>query len=475
MKIHNVRAGFATNSSSSHSIVMVPRGQHVHTDEYDRYNYGWEQFTLADPESKAAYFIAQMYQAMNSCQLSEHEIYHTIRTLLGVDVTDLPTETGVDHQSTWYGLDQTIKNYPELVKQMFVFVQRDDVVILGGNDNSDQQEPPANSWEDPRVHIFGQLGAGKLKQDGANWIMFNDRSGTKMRFTLDPDAAPYEKSTVPELVDLKITNWCSYGCSFCYQSSTKQGQHAELKHVKKVLKALGEMEVFEVAIGGGEPTHYPYLIQVLEEARAHGIVPNFTTFGVDWLKNEQLVKKVQECVGAIGVSVHSVSDLNKVSKINDVINTTQNVFTKRHVKVTAQHVVGSQDIGELAQILETCWDNGVDLLLLGYKQVGFGKTQECHDMTGLDVLLKLRQDRKLHWRARMSMLGVDTAFVQQFQPLLDELKIPNVLVTSEEGKFSMYADCVTMTQGPSSYMPDFMEPIDTTDILGSIQRAYAKW
>ena len=476
MKIHNVRAGFATNSSSSHSIVMIPQGQSEHTDEYESYSYNWEQFTLADSHSKTAYFLTQMYQALEHADLARSEILYVMQGVLGdrVDVSEFPDAVGVDHQSAWSGMYENIQHTPDLIRAMFDFVQRDDVVILGGNDNSDGQDPPANSWQDARTEIFSQLGPRQVRQDGANWVLFNRHSGTKMRMSFDANAQPYVKSSVPELVDLKITNYCAYGCEFCYQSSTKAGVHADLNNIKKILKALGEQGVFEVAIGGGEPTHYPDLAEVLTYAAEHQIVPNFTTFGTDWLKNERLVEAVRAHVGAIGVSVHGAKDLNKVSKIDQALNSARG-WGDRRVKVTAQHVVGSVDIAETAQILERSWQEGWDLLLLGYKSVGFGADHAPHDLTGLDTLLKLRQQQRPHYNARMSMLGVDTAFVQLFDPILQDLGISSVLKTAEEGKFSMYVDAVTLTQGPSSYMPDQMVPLDITNCDSSMSTAYAAW
>jgi hypothetical protein len=97
-------------------------------------------------------------------------------------------------------------------------------------------------------------------------------------------------------------------------------------------------------------------------------------------------------------------------------------------------------------------------------------------MEGIDTILRLRQQRKEpSWNANFSMLGVDTAFVQQFGSVLDELEIPKVLVTSDEGKFSMYIDAVKLTQGPSSYMPERMEPFDVNNAFDSIALAYKNY
>jgi hypothetical protein len=475
MKVHNLRVGFATNSSSSHSIVMIPRGQHEHTNEYHRFNYGWEEFTLADPDSKSAYFVTQLMHNLEDGHMQKEEIVHAVNSLLSTEYTvgDL-ADSGVDHQSLWGNLGDMFRKHPELVQHMHEFIKRDDVVILGGNDNSDGQTPPDNSFTDARTEAVNWGSDVQVRQDGDNWCLFNAYSGAKIRVSFVPYTPEYVKSTAPELVDLKISDYCSYGCAFCYQGSTRQGKHGDLVNIKTILDALAAMQVFEVALGGGEPTHYPHLAEVLRYADEKGIVPNFTTFGVDWLQNAELVRTVQQTVGAIGVSVHDADQLAKIAKIEHVLNG-QLGWGDRRVQVTAQHVVGSVDIGETAQLLDACWDKGVDLLLLGYKPVGFGAAHAPHDLTGLDTLLRLRRDRKPHWRAKISMLGVDTAFVQQFGSLLKELEIPQVLVTSEEGKFSMYVDAVTLTQGPSSYMPDQMEPLDMTNVLGDIKRAYVKW
>ena len=47
MRIHNVRLGFATNSSSTHSLIFLPKAQ----DNYNEGGFGWDNFTLASKEA----------------------------------------------------------------------------------------------------------------------------------------------------------------------------------------------------------------------------------------------------------------------------------------------------------------------------------------------------------------------------------------------------------------------------------------
>jgi organic radical activating enzyme len=480
IKIHNVRAGFATNSSSSHSIVMIPPGQRVCSDEDNRFNYGWETFTLADRESKTAYLAVQLKLALEGSNIPSDTAVQLVNTWLGTDYAKSELcEGNVDHQSVWSIFNGTLGKNPRFIKAYHNWLMQDNVVILGGNDNSDGQISPPDSYENEYTNLSNTAGAHvRVREDGDYWVIFDPHSGNKARFSFDADLPEYTKAQTPELVDVKLTDYCTYGCQFCYQSSTKQGQHAEWSNVNATLAALSDLGVFEIAFGGGETTQYPHLAQALERTHQWGMVPNFTTYGVDWLKNEELVKAVRQYVGAIGVSVHNIKDLAKVAKIDHAINRYPNRgWDSRSVKITAQHVVGTLDIQDTALLLEKSWQHGVPMLLLGYKNVGFGVSQKPHDLDGITALMRLQADRvsRPHWGARFYTLGVDTSFVEQFGEVLKEIDVPQVLVTSTEGKFSMYVDCVKMQQGPSSYMPELMVPVDMNQIKTSIHTEFATY
>jgi hypothetical protein len=479
MKIHNVRAGFATNSSSSHSIVMLAPGTSERDDEYSRFEYGWEQFTLSDATSKTAYLAVQLRQALESQNIPTHTAVQLVNSWLGTSYDEPQLEAGyVDHQSSWSLFQGPLGLNPEFVQAYHEWLLKQDVVILGGNDNSDGQTPPAHSYENNLTQLVHTHGDNiRVRKDGAYWVLFDAvRTGNKIRFSFDDEAPAYVKSATPELVDIKLSNWCGYGCEFCYQGSTKQGAHADWLHVNSVLESLADLGVFEVAFGGGEPTHYPHFAQAIRRAAELGITPNFTTFGVDWLQNVDLVQAVQAHVSAIGVSVQTAKDLNKVRKIDQALNQNKG-WDDGKVHVTPQHVVGSVHMGELSTLMETSWVEGFDMLLLGYKQTGFGAQFTPHDCEGLDTLLRLQMDRthKPRWGAKFRSLGVDTAFVQNFESVLQDLQIPHVLITNSEGAFSWYVDCVTQSQGPSSYMPDHMVPFVEGELMPQIAHAFTSW
>ena len=221
IKIHNVRAGFATNSSSSHSIVMLPPGERCNTDEYHRFNYGWEQFTLADPDSKTAYLATQLTHAMASNGIPPDTIAPLINSWLGTAYSahDLE-ESGVDHQSVWGLFHGQLGNNPEFVRAYHRWLMQDEVVILGGNDNGGDQPVPANSFENDQTRLAELSGQNmRVREDKGNWVLFNKSNGDKIRFGFNPKDS-YDKASTPELVDVKLTNYCTYGCSFCLVPGT---------------------------------------------------------------------------------------------------------------------------------------------------------------------------------------------------------------------------------------------------------------
>ena len=83
-------------------------------------------------------------------------------------------------------------------------------------------------------------------------------------------------------VDLKVTDYCDYGCTFCYQNSKVSGKHADLEYIKRVLDFLNENNILEVVVGGGEPTRYPYIFDVFLEAIKRRLFFSLTTKNINF-------------------------------------------------------------------------------------------------------------------------------------------------------------------------------------------------
>jgi organic radical activating enzyme len=285
---------------------------------------------------------------------------------------------------------------------------------------------------------------------------------------LDPDAPPYIKSTSPELVDVKITDFCPFGCEFCYQGSTSEGIHASMDNLKKIASDLHNMGVFEVALGGGEPTMHPNFVDILKMFKDKNITPNFTTFSTHWLKNKDVVAFVKANDLSIGVSVHRASDIQKVQKIWDTVAPLHFYGTPF---VVAQHVVGSVPLQDTIEVIRECAKEKFHLLLLGYKDVGFGKSYQEHNTEHFPVILKMALD-EIAWNMTLS---VDTAVLNNFPDLPEVMNnVDEVFYTTEEGKFSCYIDAVKGKCGASSYC-DIQDMVLYPDSVEEFLNVYKEW
>jgi organic radical activating enzyme len=135
--------------------------------------------------------------------------------------------------------------------------------------------------------------------------------GTKIRYVPD-DEAP--QPIRPESIDLKITDQCFRGCSFCYEHSNPAGQHGDLDH--PILDTLSAGT--ELAIGGGNPLTHPQLYDFLQRMRSKQVVCNLTIHQNDYVKNKQIIDELvlRRFVNGLGISV---GDIDCALQIPDTI------------------------------------------------------------------------------------------------------------------------------------------------------------
>lgn len=509
MKITNIRLGFATNSSSSHSIIILPSNDHTYSDTNEGFDFGWQNFVCSEPDSKLRYLVAQMYNGLfreiedsedKNFGLCELDLKRLIFECTGIEVDGykdgiLAMDGGynpisVDHQSAmnfkyWNMDEETRKSF---FSDFAEFMRNDRVVVFGGNDNGydyEYKEMPQGSKD---LEFYKETidcpEEYKLRRnDGKNYVLFNKRSGAKIRFSFNDEVN--EKATTPELVDVKITNKCYAGCEYCYQASGPKGRHASYESLKEIFTSLSKLNVFEVALGGGEPTLHPNFTEMLYFIRNEcDITPNFSTYSTEWLADKELVEAVRKNVGGIGVSVHSKYELDKVrqiaatligipKRIGKIVYNAYNCDANwqdrgQKMLVMAQHVLGTAEIDETQDLIRDCWEEGIPLLLLGYKTKGFGKMFKPYPMDDLGLVMNLMfKGKKVGYGRYTSMISVDTQIVNEMKPLLDDLGIHPILYASPEGSFSCYINAVTGTMGPSSYC-DNKEMIQINEISPEI-------
>jgi hypothetical protein len=486
--IHNARGGFASNSSSSHSIVIMPRAGFLPRDRgyvWGEDGYGWQDFCLTESAEKIRY----------------------LATMLGDDAEGvlgdrMPKSVAdyVDHQSM-FGWPLTYGSNDEqntgFIREFATMLEDPRVAILGGNDGGgDSQYHRPENLILPTREIDAGWTARKDVTGSSWWVLFNRRSGLKLRISLDPEfmydhagrvveapeSAPSEttstglepdKAATPELVDVKLTDRCHYGCNFCYTDSTPGGADADPAFVARIIAALAKLQVFEVAFGGGEPTLWDGFATAVQQCREIGVVPNATTRNWGWAgKNPGTYASL----GALAWSVSNDRDFEAVRKMGrpSLSAGARRQYGQPQLSLQAVPAILTDD--DLNELFTTAGSLGAGVTLLGYKTTGRGGTHPIDVTRCPDWWIpawKAHSDR--YWSA----VAIDTVLAEQCEEALQGEGVPRWSYHTHEGRFSMFIDAITATVGPSSYDPDRMVPIDrdlgVDDLAEAINAAFLEF
>lgn len=471
MKLFNIRLGHANNSSSSHSLIFLPPGI-TYQDTYQTLegsggDFDQDLFILTSSQAKTVYLATLLYENLL------HRVTPEIALAVVRDWMNLPDfnpKSSIDHQSvicfpiekeSVFGINK--KFYQEFC----AYVTQSHIAICGGSDQSTNTHPIQQiaasvdlslpKDERPSYQI------ARKDPIGEYWTLFNRQNGTKIRCSFNPNTQLPIKAFAPELVDLKITDFCQYGCQFCYQDSTPTGKHASYSVIKKIVNVLAELDVFEIALGGGEPTDHPQFLDILKYIHQAKINANFTTKNFSWLRSSGRRKEIFEYATSIAFSVDKPNQIDTIARNIEKIG----IDSQR---ITIQIVMGLHSAQMLNQLLTKANQHDFNLMLLGYKQTGRGPEVIPTDYTSDEFIQTAT--------AGIYRLGIDTKLAQDWSPYLFLKKIPTLFYHTEEGKFSCYIDAVASTMGASSYSNSFdFVRFDTSEgiLISSFLQNFARF
>ncbi len=448
--IENIREGFACNSSSSHSMLLLEKEERPGTTEYNE--FGWEAFTIDNWEGKSNYLHAILREALS--RILGLQGAEQVLTSLGFN--ELAEGTYVDHQSCfdlphdWSG--QTVNI--EFVQDLIAFFKQDNLVILGGNDNDGSADKIENSQEFvlPLAMLSSIPSIARKDLSNNTWTIFSRETGMKIRFSFEEPLTPQSsKGGLPDLVDVKITDWCDVGCVMCYQGSTSKGGHADDEYLKQLADTLGETHVFEVAIGGGEPTAHPGFKKFVEALRAKNVIPNLTTRNLEFLKTED---QIIEQLGAVAYSVETLEEAQ------EFLNLKLPKSTKRNIQIVDGMVTHTTFLA----ICKAAWNSHATVTLLGYKTAGRGALWQ-KNLLNTNWVKAYNSDGFQRWGFR-----IDTALVRQYRTQIESLGASYTSYHSEEGAWSCYIDAVSQQMGASSYVPTSEDLTNPANFLKTFQK-----
>lgn len=261
-------------------------------------------------------------------------------------------------------------------------------------------------------------------------FLADNKTGVTMRWGKTMQENP-KFAPVPELADISISNHCTKGCSFCYRNSGNNYEWMSVEDYCSVLEAMNHPKygnVFQVALGGGEPLEHPDFLAIINETVKRGIVPNFTTNGV--FLTEDVCNNIQGKVGAVAISAITLHDIEK-DKVD--------MLHYYGIETNIHYVLSSENIEEATEIACGKYNQlvaGVNaIIFLTYKPAG---------RAGFEGVLKRGEDYNAFLNAigmknvDRPKLGFDACFVPML--LSNATFSPMLVDCCEGGFFSVYID-----------------------------------
>ena len=129
-----------------------------------------------------------------------------------------------------------------------------------------------------------------------------------LRIAIDKDK-PILDLDFPEFMDIKITDKCMGGCSYCYQNSLPNWDEYwdVVGKIKQYFSWMSDNEKpFQVALGWGNPNEHPSFIPILASFYLLGILPNYTTNGMGI--TEEILQATKKFCGWVALSCHKHLD-----------------------------------------------------------------------------------------------------------------------------------------------------------------------
>ena len=452
--LKNFRSGFATNSSSTHSLIYKNKDDMFKDLNIFELNYydRFDSTIAASREAKIKYIAAYCYydkflfEIMCKYYPEMEQYIPLIEYQRAAD--KMPYDYSTSNVFGMYTRGAfTISGQENLefnIKTLRNIIDSDDIIIVGGSDEMDFVYDTCKDHKE--VTTADDLDKKYVVvKNGNYWVGINEWGGNRMRFNQKPDECIPE---YPELIDLKITDKCDHGCLFCYMGSSLKGNHADISFLKRIIYNLSSDNYsnykrrVEFAIGGGNILLYPNLEELFKYIKERGHIINTTINAKDAQKiceDDDLKKMFNEYVSGLGISVSSEDDLNILAKydIRQELNNCKYVL----------HLIPEMLGVELTRtISERAYKMGYyKKLFLGYKTNNRGATKN-HVKFTKDDLNKLFED--------LYSVGVDTTFANTYKDWLKDNFETDMMITWNEGEYSMYIDGVEEKAYKSSYQLD---------------------
>lgn len=234
---------------------------------------------------------------------------------------------------------------------------------------------------------------------------------------------------VPETIDIQITDWCDFGCSYCYMSSTAKGKHAPKALLETVFNGL-DIAPYQIAFGGGEPTAHPDFPWFLQFTREQGTVPNYTTAG--HIFREDVIEATNEYAGGVALTYHRARGLPAFLETYKKWSEALSSHTQLNIHVLFDNDV-AKSLAELREALSGSKRKVSIVLLAYYPSAGRASLQ------GIPSKRVYMVEAPKEITACAQTKNFSMAFSEGLLPyFLSRDILPTVSAVRQEGVFSCY-------------------------------------
>lgn len=295
---------------------------------------------------------------------------------------------------------------------------------------------------------------GRYQNGNIHTAIFSD--GTKVRETNDDEFIP----DFAENMDIKITDCCDLGCSFCHEGSSSSGKHGEILN-QKFIETLHPYQ--EVAIGGGDATSHPDLIPFLHRLREKKVIANLTVSQHHFEQKQELIKQLvnENLIYGLGVSLAFPS-----SRFIQLIKQYPNAVIH-----TINGILSPIDIKSLA-------DQNLKLLILGYKHLRRGNDWFEKNRLHIKNNQAWLKDNLADIVSKFSVVSFDNLAIEQLgvRGLMSEDEW-NEFYMGDDGTMTYYIDLVEQKFAKSSTAPmDRRYPLlDSADEMFKVIRSEPRY
>jgi len=193
--------------------------------------------------------------------------------------------------------------------------------------------------------------------------------------SFDDSRYSFSVLSAPTLVDFMITKKCFQNCPHCYANASEDGAHVRTDDIYRVIDEISELGVFQLALGGGEPTLHPDFTEILKYSHDKGVVPNLTTCGAHL--DHKILTALKSYAGAVGLSLEGIGDdFDARRKMGfKLFLEAIEKFRKYEIPTVLQITLSKENFGNLSLFVDFCLTvpDLYGVIFLAFKPVGRGK------------------------------------------------------------------------------------------------------